>query len=136
MCQPGLSGRVLCQRKVKAMKIAITATQGSLEAQVDPRFGRCACFLIVETDDLSYEIVENPNAPGWGRRHPVGQVDDPGGLRYVLPEIVHRTHTKHSPLRVSALSPVAPALFAMSLPDFRLASASLLPIQPFPITTV
>jgi predicted Fe-Mo cluster-binding NifX family protein len=43
------------------MKIAVTATEPNLDAQVDPRFGRCRHFLIVETDDLSFEAVENPN---------------------------------------------------------------------------
>jgi predicted Fe-Mo cluster-binding NifX family protein len=31
------------------MKIVISATEGSLEAQVDQRFGRAAWFLIIET---------------------------------------------------------------------------------------
>jgi predicted Fe-Mo cluster-binding NifX family protein len=44
------------------MKIAVTATGPSLDANVDPRFGRCRWFLIVETDDLSFDAVENPNA--------------------------------------------------------------------------
>lgn len=44
------------------MKIAVTATGPSLDAEVDPRFGRCAYFLIVETDDASFEAVENENA--------------------------------------------------------------------------
>jgi predicted Fe-Mo cluster-binding NifX family protein len=44
------------------MRIAITATGPDLEAKVDPRFGRCPHFLIVETEDLSFEAVENPNA--------------------------------------------------------------------------
>ena len=43
------------------MNIAITATEPSLEANVDPRFGRCQCFLIVDTDTLKFEAVENPN---------------------------------------------------------------------------
>jgi predicted Fe-Mo cluster-binding NifX family protein len=33
------------------MKIAISATHRSLDADVDPRFGRCMCFVIVETED-------------------------------------------------------------------------------------
>jgi predicted Fe-Mo cluster-binding NifX family protein len=33
------------------MKIAVSATHRSLEADVDPRFGRCMCFVIVETED-------------------------------------------------------------------------------------
>jgi len=44
------------------MKIVVTATGTSLDAQLDPRFGRCAYFLVVETDDLSFEAIENPNA--------------------------------------------------------------------------
>jgi predicted Fe-Mo cluster-binding NifX family protein len=43
------------------MKIAVTTSAPDLQAQIDPRFGRCPYFLIVETDDLSFEAVENPN---------------------------------------------------------------------------
>jgi len=43
------------------MNIAITATEPSLDAKVDPRFGRCACFLIVDTETRKFEAVENPN---------------------------------------------------------------------------
>ncbi|NOZ20161.1 MAG: dinitrogenase iron-molybdenum cofactor biosynthesis protein [Planctomycetes bacterium] len=43
------------------MKIAVTATEPNLDAQIDPRFGRCRSFLIVELDDMSFEAVENPN---------------------------------------------------------------------------
>lgn len=41
------------------MKIAITATEPTLEASVDPRFGRCPSFVIIETDDMSFEAVDN-----------------------------------------------------------------------------
>lgn len=44
------------------MKLAVTTTGPDLEAKVDPRFGRCPYFLIVETDDLSFEAIENSNA--------------------------------------------------------------------------
>ena len=43
------------------MNIAITATEPSLDAKVDPRFGRCPFFLIVDTDTLKFEALENPN---------------------------------------------------------------------------
>jgi predicted Fe-Mo cluster-binding NifX family protein len=43
------------------MRIAITASGPTLDANVDPRFGRCAYFLIVDTDTLEFEAVENPN---------------------------------------------------------------------------
>ena len=48
------------------MKIAITAVEPGLDAAVDPRFGRCPYFLIVETDDLAFEAVENPNVDSGG----------------------------------------------------------------------
>jgi len=44
------------------MKIAVTATGTDLDAKVDPRFGRCPYFLIIETEDLSFEALENFNA--------------------------------------------------------------------------
>lgn len=44
------------------MKIAISAVGRDLESSIDERFGRCPYFIIVETDDLSYEAIENTNA--------------------------------------------------------------------------
>lgn len=44
------------------MKIAVSSTGRDLDSQVDPRFGRCACILIVDTDDLSFEAYDNENA--------------------------------------------------------------------------
>jgi predicted Fe-Mo cluster-binding NifX family protein len=41
------------------MKIAISAAGPSLEDLVDPRFGRCACFLIIDTGTLEFEVIEN-----------------------------------------------------------------------------
>lgn len=43
------------------MKIAVTATGTSLESPLDPRFGRCEYLLVVETDDLTFEAMANPN---------------------------------------------------------------------------
>ncbi|NLF73648.1 MAG: dinitrogenase iron-molybdenum cofactor biosynthesis protein, partial [Candidatus Anammoximicrobium sp.] len=43
------------------MRIAVTATGATLESPLDPRFGRCPYFLLVETDDLQFEAVANPN---------------------------------------------------------------------------
>jgi predicted Fe-Mo cluster-binding NifX family protein len=42
------------------MKIAITALSPDLEAEVDPRFGRAACFIIVEEDYQGWEAFDNP----------------------------------------------------------------------------
>lgn len=43
------------------MKVAVSSSGRDLDSQIDPRFGRCAYFLIVETDDMSYEAFENEN---------------------------------------------------------------------------
>ncbi len=43
------------------MKIAVTSSGGSLDAEVDPRFGRCEHFVFVETDDMSFEAAANPS---------------------------------------------------------------------------
>ena len=44
------------------MKVAISATGATLEAEVDPRFGRCQYFVFVDTDTMDYEAVENASA--------------------------------------------------------------------------
>jgi predicted Fe-Mo cluster-binding NifX family protein len=41
------------------MKIAASASGPSLEDLIDPRFGRCACFLIIDTGTLDFEVIEN-----------------------------------------------------------------------------
>ena len=43
------------------MKIAVSATGTGLDAQVDPRFGRCQHFIIVDPDTMGFESIENSN---------------------------------------------------------------------------
>lgn len=43
------------------MKVAVSAQAPSLGAEVDPRFGRAAYFVVVETDDMTFEALENPS---------------------------------------------------------------------------
>lgn len=43
------------------MKVAVSSTGKELNSQIDPRFGRCAYFIIVETDDMSFEVFNNEN---------------------------------------------------------------------------
>jgi predicted Fe-Mo cluster-binding NifX family protein len=45
---------------VSFMKIAVTSTGRTLESPVDPRFGRAAFFLLVDTD--SGEVTAHDNA--------------------------------------------------------------------------
>jgi len=41
------------------MKIAVSSNGKDLDSQIDPRFGRCAYFIIAETDDMSFEAFDN-----------------------------------------------------------------------------
>jgi predicted Fe-Mo cluster-binding NifX family protein len=44
------------------MKIAVSATAPGLDAEVDPRFGRCQYFIIVDPQSMEFESVDNSNA--------------------------------------------------------------------------
>lgn len=41
------------------MKIAVSSRGPNLDAEVDPRFGRAAYILIVDTETLEFEIMDN-----------------------------------------------------------------------------
>ena len=43
------------------MKIAITSTGKTLDSQVDPRFGRAAYFIIIDTETTAFDVIENEN---------------------------------------------------------------------------
>jgi len=48
------------------MKVAISAAGRNLDSQIDPRFGRCQYLLIVDSESMRFEVLENPAvmAPG------------------------------------------------------------------------
>lgn len=48
------------------MKICVTSTGNNLDSAVDPRFGRCAYFIIVDPDTLEFKAVNNPNLEAAG----------------------------------------------------------------------
>jgi len=48
------------------MKICITSEGNNLDSKVDPRFGRCQYFIIIDTDTLEFEAIENSNINSMG----------------------------------------------------------------------
>lgn len=67
------------------MKIAVTSTGPTLDHNVEARFGRCAYFLIIDTDTMQYEPIENPNtALGGGAGIQSAQLMSEKGVTTVL----------------------------------------------------
>ena len=48
------------------MKVAVSSNGNNLDAQLDPRFGRCAFFLVIHPDDMSFEAFPNESAAQGG----------------------------------------------------------------------
>jgi predicted Fe-Mo cluster-binding NifX family protein len=44
------------------MRIAISSTGPDLDAEVDPRFGRCQCFVVVDPATEELEVLDNEAA--------------------------------------------------------------------------
>jgi predicted Fe-Mo cluster-binding NifX family protein len=44
------------------MKVAVSSNGENLDAQIDPRFGRCQLFVVVNPDDMSLEVLNNESA--------------------------------------------------------------------------
>ncbi len=48
------------------MKIVVTCTGNDLNAQTNPRFGRCPTYIFVETETMAFEALPNPAATASG----------------------------------------------------------------------
>ena len=48
------------------MKIAITSTTPNMDADIDPRFGRCQYFIIIDPETMEYETLDNSGAAAGG----------------------------------------------------------------------
>ena len=66
-------------------KIAVTSTGPTLDDTVEPRFGRCPYFLIIDPDSFDFEPIQNPNmALGGGAGIQSAQLMANKGVSYVL----------------------------------------------------
>ena len=52
------------------MKIAISASEPQYEAKLEPRFGRCAYFLILDSETQDWKPMQNPAAEAMGGAGP------------------------------------------------------------------
>ncbi|MBW1801013.1 MAG: NifB/NifX family molybdenum-iron cluster-binding protein [Deltaproteobacteria bacterium] len=67
------------------MKIAVSSSGPTLDDTVETRFGRCAYFLIVDTDTMEYEALQNPNISlGGGAGIQSAQLMANKGVSFVL----------------------------------------------------
>jgi predicted Fe-Mo cluster-binding NifX family protein len=44
------------------MKLAVSTAGQDLQARLDPRFGRCSYFLIIDPDTMEFEVFDNEYA--------------------------------------------------------------------------
>jgi predicted Fe-Mo cluster-binding NifX family protein len=48
------------------MKIAVTSKSNTLESKIDPRFGRCSYFLIIDIETMSFKPISNESTMSSG----------------------------------------------------------------------
>ncbi|GAI73622.1 unnamed protein product, partial [marine sediment metagenome] len=67
------------------MRVAVSATGPTLDAEVEPRFGRCPYFVIVDPDTMQFEALENSSATqAGGAGISTGQMIASKGVQVVL----------------------------------------------------
>jgi predicted Fe-Mo cluster-binding NifX family protein len=48
------------------MKICVSSTSNTLESPIDPRFGRCAYLIVVDSETMQFEAIPNMAAGATG----------------------------------------------------------------------
>ena len=67
------------------MRIAVSASEPTLDAEVDPRFGRCRYFIIVDPENMEFESIENSGAQvGGGAGIATAQMIADKGIEAIL----------------------------------------------------
>ena len=67
------------------MKVIVTSEGKDLDSKVDQRFGRCAYFILVDTDTMEYEVLDNVAvSQGGGAGVKAAQIVIGSGAKIVL----------------------------------------------------
>jgi predicted Fe-Mo cluster-binding NifX family protein len=67
------------------MKIGVSSTGTTLDSALDPRFGRCKCFIVVDSESLEFEAVANvAGSLGGGAGIRAAQILAERGVKAVL----------------------------------------------------
>ena len=67
------------------MKVCVTSSGQSLEDTIDPRFGRCQYFIMVDAESMQFEAIQNPAiSAGGGAGIQAGQLVANKGVEVVL----------------------------------------------------
>jgi len=48
------------------MKVCVTSTGEGLDSAIDPRFGRCQYFVMIDTESMEFKSIQNPNVGALG----------------------------------------------------------------------
>jgi predicted Fe-Mo cluster-binding NifX family protein len=48
------------------MRIAVTSKSNNLESEIDPRFGRCRYFIIIDSETMNFESISNESSMASG----------------------------------------------------------------------
>jgi predicted Fe-Mo cluster-binding NifX family protein len=48
------------------VKVAVSSSGQGLDSEIDPRFGRCGYFVVVDSDTMAFDAFENPNVMASG----------------------------------------------------------------------